>query len=531
MTVDGSESARSATPALEVIDLHKNFGGVQALRGVDLRIEPGEIHGLIGHNGAGKSTLVKIINGVHPVGSYSGEVRLNGDPVQFRSALEARVKGIGYVPQETQVIENLSVAENIFVGQTASTRFGGVSYRQLKRRANELLEQLHVPLDSAAPMTSLSAAQRQLVTIARALAAKPSALMLDEPTTALSTNETDQLFRVLRGLHRRGVTIMLITHRLPEVIAMCDRASVLRDGRVVITLDREHLSESRIVDAMVGESIELVYPTRTAKKRPDEALRVDHLRIRGAHGAVDVVTDVNLTVYAGEIVGLAGLVGSGRSETLGALYGRQPHEGTISVFGREVAMRRPADARAAGIAMLTEDRRREGLLFNFLALQNMTVGNLTGLTRAGFIDKRAERARGREYVLSLDIKTPSLATDVNHLSGGNQQKLLLGRVLMGHPQILLLDEPTKGVDVKTKHEIYRLIVEFADRGIGVLMVSSELDELLGLCDRCVVLAAGRIVDEFEKGQGSEARIIQASASAHRSYAFPHAGTAPNSHVP
>jgi ABC-type sugar transport system ATPase subunit len=291
---------------------------------------------------------------------------------------------------------------------------------------------------------------------------------------------------------------------------------VLRDGKVVATLAHEELDESAIVTAMVGESMELVYPQRQQAKVSDaEALRVEHLRIPSAIGGVDVIRDVNLTVAPGEIVGLAGLVGSGRSETLGAIYGRLPHEGQISIGGRVVRLRSPADARRVGVALLTEDRRREGLLFNFPALRNMTVGNLDGLTHAGFIDRRAEQRKGQAYVDSLEIRTPSLATDVNHLSGGTQQKLLLGRVLMGQPTLLLLDEPTKGVDVKTMHEIYRLIVGFADRGIGVLMVSSELDELLGLCDRCLVLADGRIVDEFGRGEGSEARVIQASAAAHR----------------
>jgi ribose transport system ATP-binding protein/D-xylose transport system ATP-binding protein len=487
----------------------KRFGGVRALRGVDLRVRSGDIHALIGHNGAGKSTLIKILNGVHPAGSYGGVIRVDGEVAEFRSPADARARGVGYVPQETQVLEALSVAENVFVGQTALERRGLVRFRELYAQAARLLEEFQVPLDARAPVSSLSAAQRQLVMVARALALRPSVLMLDEPTTSLSGREADRLFDVMRSLHARGVTMIFITHRLPEAIGICDRASVLRDGAVVADFDRSELRESDLVSAMVGRKVELFYPTRRRSPGEQEVLRAEHLSVPHPTGAVDLIRDVSLSVRRGEILGLAGLVGSGRTELLSAIYGRLRHHGRLVVDGREVTVSRPADARRAGVAMLTEDRRREGLLFNFTAGENMTIGNLG---RRLVVDRRADARRAQAFVDSLRILTPSLGADVDHLSGGTQQKLLLARVLMGEPKVLLLDEPTKGVDVETKHEIYRLVVDLADSGVAIVLVSSEIEELLGLSDRCLVLADGVIVDEFRRGEGSEARVVQATTA-------------------
>jgi ribose transport system ATP-binding protein len=501
------------TYVLEAEGIVKSFAGVQALRGVDFRVRTGEIHGLVGHNGAGKSTLVKIVNGVYPSGSYEGTVRLDGEMTAFASPADARSRGVGYVPQETQVLEHLSVAENVFVGQTSLERRGVVLFRDLYARSAELLEQFHVPLDPREPVASLSAAQRQLVMVARALATRPSVLILDEPTTSLAGHETERLFVVLRRLRQHGVTMVLITHRIPEVMELCDRATVLRDGEAVAEFGREELHEREIVNAMVGRELNLVFPARTTAAREQEALRVEHLRVPHPTAAVDLIADVSFEVRAGEIVGLAGLVGSGRTEVLSAVYGALAHEGRVWVAGREVRLRRPADARAAGVAMLTEDRKRDGLLFNYAVKQNITIGNLAGLSRRLVVDRRAEEEAARRFIETLRIKTPSLAAAVDHLSGGTQQKLLLARVLMNDPQVLLLDEPTKGVDVETKHEIYRLVVGLADRGVAIVLVSSEIGELLGLADRCLVLAQGLIVDEFARVDGSEERVIEATTTA------------------
>jgi ribose transport system ATP-binding protein/D-xylose transport system ATP-binding protein len=486
---------------------------VQALNQVDFRVRSGEVHALVGQNGAGKSTLVKVLNGVYPFGSYEGVIRLKGTECQFTSPHDARARGIAYVPQELQVLPNLSVAENIFVGQTGRGLNPWVSFGGLYGASTEILHRLGLDLEPRAAITALSAAQRQLVMVARALAAHPTVLMLDEPTASLSTRETERLFDVLNRLRGEGVTIVFITHRIPEVMALCDHATVLRDGQVVAELERGQFSEADLVAAMVGRRIGLLYPTRETTVGKQEALRVEHLRVPHALGAQDIIGDVSFSLRRGEIVGLAGLVGSGRTELMGAIYGRIRHEGRVLVDGRVVDIRSPAAARRAGIAMLTEDRKNDGLLFNFNVGRNITLGNLAQLSHNWVVDRRAESKGAREFMESLSIKAASPEADVDHLSGGNQQKVLLARVMMRAPRILLLDEPTKGVDVGTKHEIYRLVMELARREVALLLVSTELPELIGLCDRCLVLANGVIVDEFEKADGSEERVLQATARA------------------
>ena len=496
---------------LETDRLGKQFSGVQALRDVDLRVQSGRIHALVGQNGAGKSTLVKILNGVYATGSYEGVIRLNGLAVRFSSPAQARDHGIAYVPQELQVLENLSVAENIFVGQTSLERKTLVRFAELNERAARLLSRLGVSLNPRAPLATLSAAQKQLVMIARALATRPSVLMLDEPTAALSVHETDRLFLIFERLRAEGVTMLLITHRIPEILALADWATVLRDGRIVAEIPRDQFHEDAIVAAMVGRRLDMLFPLRGMPARGEQLLRVEDLRIPRAGGGTDIITKVSLTLRRGEVVGLAGLVGSGRTEVLSALYGRIAHEGHIYVDDQEITVRRPADALKAGIAMLTEDRKNAGLLFNLPLGQNITLGSLRLFARRGVINRELENRTARASMQAFDIKASSLWADVAHLSGGNQQKALLARVLVQTPKILLLDEPTKGVDVGTKQEIYRLVLQLADRGMGLIVVSSELPELLGLCDRYLVLSNGRIVDEFAKGEGDEERILQATA--------------------
>jgi ribose transport system ATP-binding protein len=501
------------THALETDQIRKSFAGVEALKGVDFAVHGGTIHALLGQNGAGKSTLVKILNGVYPTGSYDGAVRLGGEPASFHSTADARKRGIGYVPQEIQTLEHLTVAENVYVGQISAGRAPLVRFRDLYRRAGALLTQLEIDLDARATVASLSAAQRQLLMVARALASRPSVLMLDEPTTSLAIGEAKRLFEVLAGLRAHGTTTVFITHRIPEVMEICDRATVLRDGRVVAEFERSQFDENDIVAAMVGRRLERLFPAKTANTIQTEVLRVERLRVARTGGGVDVVSNISFSLRRGEILGLAGLLGSGRTEVLSAVYGSVGHEGRIFVENRLVRIQRPANARRAGIAMLTEDRKRDGLLFNLPLRENITIGNLEQVARHALIDRRAEARRAVEFMQALAIKARSPAADVAHLSGGNQQKVLLARVLMNRPKVLLLDEPTKGVDVETKQEIYRLVVELASQGVSLLLVSSEISELLGLCDRCLVLARGRIVDEFVRGEGSEERVIAAATTA------------------
>jgi len=505
---------------IEASGIVKSFSGVQALRGVDFRVRRGDIHALLGQNGAGKSTLVKILNGVHPAGSYAGEIRLNGKAVAFHSPLQARANGIAYVPQEIEVFEQLTVAENVFAGQTGLGRMI-VSQRLLRERAAALFRDFGLALNPRALIASLTAAQRHLVMIVRALATKPAVLMLDEPTASLSGAEVAQLFRLLKRLKASGTTMIFITHRLPEVIALCDRATVLRDGRVAAELERGQFNEDQIITAMSGERMQRLYPSHDAPVGAATLLKVEHLSVTERHGFHLGIHDVSFALRAGEILGVAGLLGSGRSELLGALYGAIPARGRIEVNGRETAIASVHDARRAGVALLTEDRKRSGLLFNLPVRGNITIGNLGLFARSGFISAEREESAALRAMRELKVKARSSTAAVAHLSGGNQQKLLFARVLMNAPKILLLDEPTKGVDVGTRHEIYRLIVDLADTGVGLIVVSSELEEVIGLADRSLVIADGRIVGELSRAEANEEKVLRmiAAAQSEKSVAY------------
>jgi ribose transport system ATP-binding protein/D-xylose transport system ATP-binding protein len=500
-------------PIFSARGIVKAFAGVQALRGVDFAVLPGDIHALLGQNGAGKSTMVKILNGVHPAGSFTGTITLAGQTVSFASPAEARAIGVGYVPQEIEVLEQLSVAENVFAGHTGLGE-GVLIYRnKLEDRTRAILDDLGLDLDPKAIVASLTSAQRHLVMIARALALKPRVLMLDEPTASLSGTEVEALLDVLRRLKRQGVTMIYITHRLPEVLAVCDRATVLRDGQVAAELSREEFDEERFIFAMSSQRLQKLFPPHTAPVAAQPMLEVANLSVAGKPGAIYGARDVSFSVAAGEIVGLAGLLGSGRSEILHGIFGRVPAEGTVKVHGRPVTIRSPRDARSAGIALLTEDRKRDGLLFNLPVGANITIGNLEPLSVRGLVSGDRERSAVRDAMRQLNVKASSPQASVAHLSDGNQQKLLFARVLMRAPKVLLLDEPTKGVDAATRHEIYRLVVELAEKGVALVIVASELEEVLGLCDRCLTIADGRIVDEFRRGEGGEDRVLRAVAAA------------------
>jgi ribose transport system ATP-binding protein/D-xylose transport system ATP-binding protein len=500
-------------PIFSARGIVKAFAGVQALRGVDFNVLPGEIHALLGQNGAGKSTLVKILNGVHPAGSYSGEITLAGETVSFASPAAARAAGVGYVPQEIEVLEQLSVAENVFAGHTGLGEGVLIHRHKLEDRTRAILDDLGLTIDPKAIVASLTSAQRHLVMIARALALKPRVLMLDEPTASLSGTEVEALLEVLRRLKRQGVTMIYITHRLPEVLEVCDRATVLRDGRVAAELGRDAFEEERFIFAMSGQRLQKLFPAHEAPVGARPMLSVEHLNVAGKPGAIYGARDVSFSVAAGEIVGLAGLLGSGRSEILHGIFGRVPADGAVRVDGQPIAIRSPRDARDAGIALLTEDRKRDGLLFNLPVGANITIGNLDPLSARGMVRGDRERSAILEAMRQLNVKASSPQASVAHLSGGNQQKLLFARVLMRAPKVLLLDEPTKGVDAATRQEIYRLVVELANKGVALVVVSSELEEVLGLCDRCLTIADGRIVDEFKRGEGGEDRVLRAVAAA------------------
>jgi ABC-type sugar transport system ATPase subunit len=500
--------------AITAESIRKSFGGVPALRGVGFRVRRGEIHALLGQNGAGKSTLVKILNGVHPAGSFTGTITVEGRTVAFQSPADARATGVAYVPQEIEVLEQLTAAENVFAGRTGLGRGVLVSQKRLRQQAGMLFEQLGLAIDPRRLVAALTPAQRHLVMIVRALAMRPAVLMLDEPTASLSGTEVDRLLAVLGRLKAHGTTMVYITHRLAEVLAICDRVSVLRDGVTAAELERGRFDADALINAMSGRRVQLLFPEHdpppaTAPPR----LSVEDVSVPAGWGVPHAVHGVSFTARAGEILGIAGLLGSGRTELLGAIYGRHAYRGRICVDGEPVSIRRTRDARRAGIALLTEDRKRDGLLFNLSARGNITIGNLGAFASAGVLHPERERAGARQAMRALAVRAASTEASVAHLSGGNQQKLLLARVLMHRPKVLLLDEPTKGVDVVTRQEIYRLVIDLAHSGIAVIVVSSELEEVVGLADRTLVIADGRIVDEFARGAGGEDRALRAIAAA------------------
>jgi ABC-type sugar transport system ATPase subunit len=489
----------------------KDFPGVRALSGVDIAVRRGRIHALLGENGAGKSTLVKVLDGVYPHGTYGGEILLDGKPVQFRSPHDAQRKGIGYVPQEISVIEGFTVAENVFVGHWNEGKGTVVSFRRLFKRARRLLDECHIALDPETPVRTLNASQRQSVMIARALALTPSVLILDEATACLTLDETRNLFDVLRHLREQGCTILFITHKLSEVLELADHATVLRDGAWAANFERTTFSETAIVSAMVGRTIENYFPARSAAPRADEALRVENLKVPHPHIAGKfVVDDVGFTLRKGEILGLGGLGGSGRSETVNAIFGRTEHSGQVFLDGRPVRIRTPREAIENGLGLLPEERKREGLLFNFAIRENITLHSLRAVSQWTVIRRGRENEAAESIRKQLAIRAGSVDVQVLTLSGGNQQKVVIGKVLMPRPKVVLLDEPTKGVDVGAKVEIYRLIVSLADQGIGVVLVTSELPELLALSDRIIVLARGRIAAEIPKSEASEQRVMLAA---------------------
>jgi D-xylose transport system ATP-binding protein len=507
--------------ALEVRGMEKSFSGVKALQGVSFAVSAGEVHALCGENGAGKSTLIKVLSGVYPAGSYTGEMRVGGTPVAFAGVADSERAGIGVIHQELSLVKELSIAENIYLGREPQ-RFGVVNRTAMLLGATELLRV--VGLD-AAPDTAVGAlgiGQQQLVEIAKALSRKPRVLLLDEPTAALSEVEAERLLEVVRQLAAGGVACVLISHKLDEVLAVSHRITVLRDGRSVASYpaDANGPSVDRIVADMVGRELAASShrPADPSGAPGSYALEVSRLGLAPAvRGGRSPLTFANFRVRAGEIVGIAGLMGSGRSELLLALFGAYGDrvEGEIRVGGKVLRGRSPRAAIAADMAFLSEDRKRLGLILDDTVRENIALAALDRVANASVIDADAERGMCARFVKSLRIKTRDLETPIRTLSGGNQQKALLARCLSTRPKVLLLDEPTRGVDVGAKHEIYELIRELAAAGVAVVMASSELPEILALSHRVVVMSRGRTVAELDQAEATQESIMNWAAGERR----------------
>jgi rhamnose transport system ATP-binding protein len=485
---------------LRATDVTKAYAGVQALKRASLELRAGEVHALVGENGAGKSTLIKILTGA--VQPDSGEIVLDGRTLERLTPASAKALGIAAIYQQPALFGELTVAENIALGLERTGRWGRVDWRARHRRAEELLARVGARIDPEIDAGELSMPQQQLVEIARALGADARVLILDEPTASLSKEDTDNLFRVVRELREQGVGMIYISHRLEELPVIADRVTVLRDGNTIATRDMADVNREQLIQMMVGRELAAVFPKRTV------ALGDTVLELKGVGCAASGVSGVDLTVRAGEIVGLSGLVGAGRSELARTIFGLTPADrGEIRVRGKRVRIGSPADAIANGIAYVPEDRRRHGVVLEMPVSENVTLAALGNLSRFGALDFRRERELAADYTRRLGVKTASIRSLVSTLSGGNQQKVALSRWLLTKPTLLVLDEPTQGIDVGAKSEIHELMVELAEQGVAILMISSELPEILGMSDRIAVMYGGTIVSVLDRAEATPERVL------------------------
>ncbi len=487
-------------PLLSAQEVTKSYAGVQALKSASLEVRAGEVHALVGENGAGKSTLIKIITGA--VEPDSGEIRLNGETIAHNSPRVAKSLGISAIYQQPALFPELTVAENIAIGQERSGLSGRVDWRRRRQVAAELLAQVGARIDPDREAGELTMPQQQLVEIARALGADAKVLILDEPTASLSEEDTQNLFKVIRSLRSRGVGMVYISHRLEELPVIADRVTVLRDGRTIDTRDMREVDRQQLIQMMVGRELSAVFPKR------EVSLGETVLELRNLGCAESGLKDITLSVRAGEIVGLAGLVGAGRTELGRAVFGLTPADsGEILLRGEPVKIESPAEAIRRGIAYLPEDRRRHGVILDMQIGANITLASLDRLSRRGSLDFRAEREVAADYARRLGVKTPAIYAPVATLSGGNQQKVALSRWLLTSPAVLILDEPTQGIDVGAKSEIHALMTDLAAEGVAVLMISSELPEILGMSDRVAVMYGGRVVEVLDRAEATQEKVL------------------------
>lgn len=512
--IEGGKLVGREHPLLEMRDITKTFPGVRALDGVSFDLRAGEVHALVGENGAGKSTLMKVLGGVYPYPEYGGQILIGGREQRFSGVRDAEDAGIAIIFQELSLVKDMTVGENIFLGREPR-RFGVVRWDELYRRAQKLLDDLHLPIDPHTPVRHLGIGQQQLVEIAKALSHEARILVLDEPTAALTDAEVETLFGILRRLRARGVGMIYISHKLDEVFALADRITVLRDGRTVGTAPAAELDRDRVIAMMVGREVGDIFPK--SEHAPGEVvfeargITVEDPAVPGKL----LVKDVSFAVRRGEVLGIAGLMGAGRSELLMAIFGAHPGKigGEVLIEGRPVKIHSPAEAIRHGLGFVTEDRKRFGLILDQTILNNMTLASLERLSGRFVTNVDAEIAAGERAMRELRIRAPNVFTLAGTLSGGNQQKVVLAKWLLTVPRVLFLDEPTRGIDVGAKQEIYAQINRLAEQGLAIVLVSSELPEVLGLADRILVLHEGRVTGEFARAEATP-EIVMACATGH-----------------
>jgi len=490
------------SPILQLTGISKRFGAVQALLDVDLGLLAGEVHALVGENGAGKSTLVKILAGIHR--PDAGEMTLNGRELVLSGPAAARQLGIAVIHQHPNLFPDLTVAENVFVGRLPRNRVRGVDWSELNRTAERLFQNLGVKQSVSVPVRGLSVADQQLVEIAKALSLDARVLVMDEPTASLSSHEVERLFTIIRQLRSRGVAILFVDHRMEEVFEIADRVSVLRDGRHVITALISELTPADAIRHMVGRRLETLFP-----KEPATIGEVA-LEVRGLTRA-GVFSDASFEVRRGEILGLAGLVGAGRTEIARVLFGIDKADaGEVLVAGKHVDIKSPRDAMRLGIVYVPEDRHEQGLVLDFSIAANVSLPIVQKLSRFLVVDRAQEERLADEYSKQLQVRSTGVEQAASALSGGNQQKVVIAKWLATEPTVLLLDEPTQGVDIGAKAEVHRIISQLAGQGMAIVLISSELPEVLGMADRIVVLHEGRIAAEFGRDDASQERIMAAA---------------------
>jgi rhamnose transport system ATP-binding protein len=490
---------------LTLTGVSKSFGAVKALVGADLTVEAGSIHALIGENGAGKSTLVKIIGGLYR--RDAGEFLIDGESVDFHNTREAKDAGISVIYQEPTLFPDLTVAENIFVGRQPYNRFGGLDRARMRRETVELTRRLGVPIDPEREARGLSIADQQVVEIAKSISLDAKIIIMDEPTAALSGVEVDRLMGIARQLRDEGRGLIFISHRFDEVFALCDVLTVMRDGAYIATSRTADVTEDDIIRQMVGRSVENLFP------KEDAVIGGPVLEVKNLSSA-GVFDDVSFTVRSGEIVCFAGLVGAGRSEIARAVFGVDRYDsGSVAIEGKTVPAHNPMGAMRLGMGFVPEDRRKQGLAMAAGVQENITLAIREDLAKLGFITSAMEEPSARTWAARLQVKTHSLDTEASMLSGGNQQKVVLGKWLATQPKILIVDEPTRGIDVGTKSEVHRLLSELAGRGVAVLMISSELPEVLGMADRVLVVREGRITADLPRTEATPENVMYAATHA------------------
>ncbi|WP_433825178.1 multiple monosaccharide ABC transporter ATP-binding protein [Actinoplanes sp. CA-015351] len=494
---------------LRMSGITKTFPGVKALQDVNLEVRRGEIHSICGENGAGKSTLMKVLSGVYPHGTYEGDIEFDGEACEFSGIRDSEHRGIVIIHQELALASNLSIAENIFLGNEQAKR-GFIDWNRTNHAADELLRRVGLGESAVTPVIDLGVGKQQLVEIAKALSKKVKLLILDEPTAALNDEDSEHLLGLLRGLRDEGITCVIISHKLNEVMSISDRVTILRDGKTIWTQETADLTEDKVISGMVGRDLEHRYPEHTPNIG-EEALRIEDWTVYSPIQADRaLVRGVNMTLRRGEIVGLAGLMGAGRTELAMSVFGRSYGvniSGKLIKDGKEIRARNVAEAIDNGLAYATEDRKRYGLNLIEDIKRNISAAALGKLAKGGWVDGNEEHKVADEFRASMNIKAPTVESVVGKLSGGNQQKVVLSKWIFTDPDVLILDEPTRGIDVGAKYEIYTIINRLADEGKAVLVISSELPELLGICDRIYTLSAGRITGEVSRAEATQEGLM------------------------